>query len=320
MKVNQLYDNRKWIVILVLIIILAILPKTNAPREWMLYAFLFFVYLAGANMWNLLCGYSGLISLCQAGFIGLAGYTMTILTWLEVPFYLGIPIGGLVAAAFAVVISIPVFRLSGIYFAIGTLVVPEALRIFFLMWRPVGGALAGGGAGYMIKGLENYSMASFYWIAMVIGIGSVVLMRFVLRSKLGIGLAAIRDNEKTAASAGINVFRIKLASFVISAFVTGLAGAVFYAYQGYIEPAGSFSIQWTMALILATVIGGIATEEGPIIGTAIVVTLLFLLAKSPGISMLIQGVILVVIMRLAPKGIAGSMRQNRVCQAVFYTP
>ena len=74
-----------------------------------------------------------------------------------------------------------------------------------------------------------------------------------------------------------------------------------------------------MALILATVIGGIATEEGPIIGTAIVVTLLFLLAKSPGISMLIQGVILVVIMRLAPKGIAGSMRQNPVCQAVFYT-
>ena len=320
MKVTKLFENRSLVVGCLLIFILAILPTTGAPKEWLLYAFLFFVYLAGANMWNLLCGYSGLISLCQAGFIGLAGYTMAILTWLGVPYYLGIPIGGLVAAVFAVVISIPVFRLSGIYFAIGTLVVPEALRIFFLMWRPVGGALAGGGAGYMIKGLGESGMSSFYWIAMVIGIGSVIMMRFILRSKLGIGLAAIRDNEKTAASAGINVFRIKLASFVISGFVTGLAGAVFYAYQGYIEPAGSFSIQWTMALILATVIGGIATEEGPIIGTAIVVTLLFLLAKSPGISMLIQGVILVVIMRLAPKGIAGSMRQNRVCQAVFYTP
>jgi branched-chain amino acid transport system permease protein len=320
MAINQLYENRKWVAACVLVGILAILPVTGSPKEWLLYGFLFFIYLAGANMWNLLCGYSGLISLCQAGFIGLAGYTMTILTWLEIPFYIGILIGGLVAALFAVAISIPVFRLSGIYFAIGTLVVPEALRIFFLMWRPVGGALHGGGAGYMIKGLDKLTISSFYWMAMVVGIGSILLMRFILRSKLGIGLAAIRDNEKTAASAGINVFRLKLTSFVISGFVTGIAGAIFYAYQGYLEPAGSFSIQWTMALILSTVIGGIATEEGPVIGTAIVVTLLFLLAKSPGISMLIQGAILVVIMRLAPKGIAGSMRNNTVCQAVFYTP
>ena len=287
------------------LVLLVIMPFTGAPREWLLYGFLFFVYLAGANMWNLLCGYSGLICLCQAGFIGLAGYTMTILTWLGVPFYLGVIAGGCVAGVFAVIISIPVFRLSGIYFAIGTLVVPEALRIFFLIWRPVGGALAGGGAGYMVKNLEGVSMFHFYYMALVVGVGSFFLMRVILRSKFGIGLAAVRDNERTAASIGINVFSLKLSSFVIAGFVTGLAGALFYAYQGYIEPGSSFSIQWAMALILATVIGGIATEGGPIVGTAVVVMLLFVLAKSPGFSMLIQGVILVVIMRLVPKGIYG---------------
>jgi branched-chain amino acid transport system permease protein len=319
MQPNYLNATRRRLLAGIILILVAVLPLTPAPREWLLYLFLFFIYLAAANMWNLLCGYSGLISLCQAGFIGLAGYTMAILTWLNVPFWVGILAGGCVAAIFAVIISIPVFRLSGIYFAIGTLVVPEALRILFLLWRPVGGALNGGGAGYMVKGLEGIHMTHFYWMALVTGVGSIVLMHIILQSKFGFGLAAIRDNERTAASAGIHVFKLKLSSFVIAAFVTGIAGGIFYAYQGYIEPASSFNIQWTMALILATVIGGIATEEGPIVGTAIVVILLFVLAKSPGISMLIQGVILVVIMRLAPKGITGSMRQNRVCKVVFYS-
>ncbi len=117
------------------------------------------------------------------------------------------------------------------------------------------------------------------------------------------GLAAIRDNDRSAASSGMNVFRLKLYSFVIAAFVTGIAGAVFYLYQGYVEPGGAFSIQWTMVPILATVIGGIGTVAGPAVGTVVVVFLDFLLARYTGISMLIQGAILVGIMLLAPQGI-----------------
>src|SRR5512136_1807314 len=131
--------------LIVVILLLAALPKLGLPQEWILYALLFFVYLAMANMWNLLCGYSGLISLCQPAFVGVAGYALVLLVWIGVPFYLAIIAGGILAGAFAVLISIPVFRLRGIYFAIGTLVVPEALRILFLLWRPVGGKLHGGG-------------------------------------------------------------------------------------------------------------------------------------------------------------------------------
>lgn len=300
-----------------LLIALAALPVSGVPEAWLLYIFLYFLYLAPANMWNLLCGYSGLISLCQPAFMGISGYTMAILTWPGVPFYVGIFAGAIIAGAFAVVISIPVFRLSGIYFAVGTLVVPEALRIFFLLWRPVGGALHGGGAGYIVKGLGGLSMPHFYWSAFVAGVASIVLMRIILSSKLGLALAAIRDNERTAAGCGMNIFRLKLYSFVISAVMTGFAGAIFYVYQGYIEPSSAFSIQWTMTLILATVIGGINTEEGPIVGTAVIVFLLFVLAKYPGIGLLIQGAILVCLMLLAPQGIMGVLRQNRVYQSLL---
>jgi branched-chain amino acid transport system permease protein len=288
-----------------IMVVLALFPVIGVPRVWLLYLFLFYIYLAMANMWNLLAGYSGLISLCPAAFIGLAGYTMTVMTWLGFPYYVGIIPGGIVAALFAVLISIPVFRMKGIYFAIGTLVVPEILRFVFLLWRPVGGALDGGGRGYTVLGVAEVPQSQTYWFALAIGIVSILVMRYILRSKLGSGLAAIRDNDSTAACCGVNVFKLKLYSFVIAAFVTGIAGAIFYIYQGFIEPVSAFSIQWLITIMLATVIGGEGTEEGPIVGTIIVVFLYFLLARYAEISLIIQGIILVIIMLLAPKGILG---------------
>jgi branched-chain amino acid transport system permease protein len=293
------------------VIILALLPVVGAPKSWLLYAFLFFIYLAMANMWNLLAGYSGLISLCQPAFLGLAGYAMTIGTWVGIPWWVGLIGGAFVAALFALVISAAVFRLSGVYFAIGTLVVPEALRMVFYLWRPVGGAMHGAGAGYMIKGIGDVSASVIYWLALIIGIGSAYLIKRILRSKLGLGLAAIRDNERAAASSGVDVLSLKLYTFIIAAAVTGLAGAVYYLYQGYIEPSATFNVRWTMTLLLATVIGGIRTEEGPIIGTIIVVFLYFLLARYAGYSLLIQGLILICIMLISPQGIVGILRHSR---------
>jgi len=300
-----------------LVVILALFPLIGVPRSWLLYVFIFFVYLAMANMWNLLAGYSGLTSLCQPAFLGLAGYTMAIGTWVGIPWWVGLIGGALVAAAFALFISIPVFRLSGVYFAIGTLVVPEALRLVFYLWRPVGGKMHGAGAGYMIKGIADVSMAQVYWLALVIGIGSVFLVGFILRSNLGLGLVAIRDNERAAGSCGVNVFRLKLYTFIIAAIVTGLGGAIFYLYQGYIEPSATFNVRWTMTLLLATVIGGMRTEEGPIFGTAVVVFLYFLLARYAGYSFLIQGLILIGIMLLSPQGIAGVLRHHRFYRSLI---
>ena len=297
------------------IAVLAVLPVTGVPQQWLLYLFLFFIYLALANMWNLLGGYSGLICLSTAAFVGLAGYTVAIGTWLGVPFYLGIIAGGAVATLFALLISFPVFRLRGIYFAIGTLVLPEVLKYVFLVWRPVGGLMVGRGAGYAVKGVAGVSLGEWYWAALAIGIASIFLMRIILRSKLGLGLAAIRDNDSTAASSGINVFQIKLYSFLIAAFITGIAGAVFYSYSGYIEPVSAFNIRWLLVALLATVIGGEGIEEGPIIGTAIVTILHFQLARYAGYSLIIQGIILVSIMLAAPQGIMGLIRKVRASRS-----
>jgi len=292
-------------------VILALLPITGMPRVWLLYLFLFFIYLTMANMWNLLAGYSGLIFLGPAAFIGLAGYTMTIITWLGLPYYVGIIPGAIAAASFALLISFPVFRLKGIYFAIGTLVLPEILRYVFMLWKPVGGPLDGLGRGYTVHGIADVSRAEVYWLALAVAIVSIFLMRYILRSKLGTGLAAIRDNDNTAASSGINVFNLKLSSFVIAAFVMGLAGTIFYIYQGFIEPTSAFSVRWLVTIMLATVIGGEGTEEGPVVGTIIVVFLYFLLARYGEISLIIQGVILIGIMLLAPQGIMGSVRNTQ---------
>ncbi len=317
MKVSVQKLQKELILSIGVVVVLALFPIIGVPRVWLLYLFLFFIYLTMANMWNLLAGYSGLVSLCPAAFIGLAGYTMTIMTWLGLPYYAGILPGAIVAALFAMLISIPAFRMRGIYFAIGTLVVPEILRVVFLLWRPVGGPLDGGGRGYTVHGVAEVPRSHPYWFALAIAIASIFLMRYVLRSKFGTGLAAIRDNDNTAASCGINVFSLKLYSFVIAAFVTGIAGTIFYIYQGFIEPASAFSVRWLITLMLATVIGGEGTEEGPIVGTIIVVILYFLLARYAEISLIIQGVILLGIMLVAPRGIVGSIRGTRAYQFLF---
>ena len=311
MKTAAIQSQKSLVLLITVSVVLALFPVIGAPRLWLLYLFIFFIYLSLANMWNLLAGYSGLISLCPAAFIGLAGYTMTILTWVGCPYYIGIILGSLVAALFALIISFPVFRMKGIYFAIGTLVVPEILRYVFLMWVPVGKPLYGGGGGYPIKGVNQIPPALMYWLALAVALVSILIIRLILRSKLGTGLAAIRDNDGTAACCGVNVFKLKLYSFVITAFISGIAGTIFYVYQGYIEPTSAFSIQWLVIIMLATVIGGEGTEGGPILGTLVVVFLYFSLARYAEISLIMQGIILVIIMLLAPQGIIGFLRKIR---------
>lgn len=291
------------------LVVLALFPVIGIPLRWLNYLFLFFIYLALANMWNLLGGYTGLICLCPHAFVGLAGYTLAIGSWVGVPFQAGLIAGAAVAALFALLISFPVFRMRGIYFAIGTLILPEALKVWFSYWRPVGNVYQGMGAGYSVTGVEGVTLGDNYWLGLAIAAASIFLVYMILRARLGLGLTAIRDNENTAASAGVNVFRLKLYSFLIAAFIMGLAGAVYYIYSPRINPEGGFSIRWLLMPLMATVIGGEGIEEGPVIGAAIVTLLTFLLASYGAWSLLIQGVILVVVVTLMPQGVGGLLRQ-----------
>lgn len=301
------YEN---LFLIIIVALLAVFPLIEAvPQSWILYIFIFCVYLAMSSMWNLIAGYAGLISLCQPAFLGLAGYTLALGTWIDLPWWAGLISGVIVAGVFSFLIALAVFRLRGVYFAIGTLVVPEALRTLFILWQPVGGSMAGGGAGYMIKNISGISINEIYWMALFIAVISIIIFRLILSSNLGLGLAAIRDNQQAAASCGINTFKLKLYPFVIGAIITGLMGAVYYIYQGFIEPTRTFNVSWTMAILLATVIGGMRTKNGAILGTMVYVILYFSLARYGSYSLLIQGTILITIILISPQGLLGILNR-----------
>jgi branched-chain amino acid transport system permease protein len=297
------------LVSMAVLVVMALFPLIGIPLNWLNYLFSFFIYLALATMWNLLAGYTGLICLCPAAFVGLAGYAMAIGTWVGVPFQAGLIAGAAVAVLFALVISYPVFRMKGIYFAIGTLVLPEALKAWFSFWHPVGTAYQGGGAGYAVAGVAGITLGEKYWLALAIAAASILVVHIILRARLGLGLTAIRDNENTAASAGVNIFRLKLSSFLIAALIMGVAGAIYYIHNPRIQPTSGFNISWLLLPLMATVIGGEGIEEGPIIGAAIVTFLRFLLADYGAWSLFIQGIILLVVVVVMPQGIAGLLRQ-----------
>ncbi len=302
----------RWsIPLVVAIVVLAVLPLVGAPRAWLTYLFQFFIIMAVANMWSLHAGRSGMLTLCFAAFMGLGGYTMTLGSFFGIPIPLGIVLGAIVAAVFAFLVFFPVYRLKGVYFAIATLVLPQIMQYVFLMWDPVGIPRTGGGAGYTLRGGTLFSRVDVYWMALAVAALSMIVILVVSNSKLGLGLAAIHDNDNAAASSGVDVFRLKLYSFIIGAFVVGLAGGVLYLYTKYIQPISAFQIGWQMTAILAAVIGGLRIQGGPIIGAIILTILHFWLAGYPGYSMLAQGIILVVVMLAAPQGIAGVMGRLR---------
>lgn len=226
-------------------------------------------YFIFAMMWNLLAGYGGMVSIGQQAFFGLGGYAMLVLgNHLGINPFVAIGLGGL----FACLVSIPVawltFRLQGGYFAIGTWVIAEVFRLTFANMSAVGG-----GSGTTLTALRGIDKATresvTYWVALACVVTAVGLVYLFLRSKQGLALLAIRDNEVAARSQGISVDRMKLSVYAVSAFGAGLAGALYFVGNLRISPDAAFSVNWTAFAIFMVVIGGIGRIEGPLVGALI---------------------------------------------------
>lgn len=291
--------------IILIILLLASLPFW-ASRYWILVALLFSLNLGLSQMWNLLAGYSGLVSLGQQSFIGLGGYSLAVFSlYYGFPISLSILLGGIVSVLFALLISAPIFRMRGVYFAIGSWTVAEVLRIIFSNWKYVGY-----GMGLFVKPAYKLSFNTIYYTALFSGIASVVLVYIILRSKLGLGLMAIRDEETASETLGVNIFKCKLSCFLISAFVTGIVAGILYLHNIFIQPYSAFGIDWTVRLVFITIIGGIGTIEGPIIGSFLYVFLHQWLSEYPSVSLLILGVIAIAVILTAPRGIMGTIQER----------
>lgn len=293
----------KFLLIVFILGFLASVPFWGS-RYLILLFFLIFFYIAIAQMWNLLAGYSGLICLGQQMFIGLGGYTLAVLSlYYGFPVWLSVLLGGAICTLFALLISIPIFRMRGMYFAVGTWMIAEALRVAFSSWEYVKY-----GMGLFIQPAYTLSFNTLYYSSFFLGVGSVLLIYFLLRSKLGLGLMAMRDNEEAAEGMGVKVFSLKLYSFLLGAFITGIGGGIYYLYNVFIRPPSAFGISWTIGLTFMVIIGGIGTIEGPIVGAIIFVLLRQWLAEYGAISLLILGAVAIVVILILPKGIMGTVQ------------
>lgn len=293
---------------LVLIVLLTVPFWAGRLEQRLIIEFAY--YLALAQMWNLLAGYAGLVSVGQQAFVGIGGYMLFILAmYMNVPPILAVVLSGVIVALIAIPTALTVFRLKGAYFAIGTWVVAEVYRLGFAQVSDLGG-----GSGMSLPASIVKEIASgrseremvIYYTALIIAVFSIVVVYRMLRSKYGLSLTAIRDSEVASDSLGVNIFKTKMIVYVLTAGVTGLIGALIFLQKLRISPDAAFSLQdWTGAVIFIVVIGGIGTIEGPIIGTIIYFLLRGMLADYGSVYMIVLGVAAVFVMLKAPTGIWG---------------
>lgn len=226
-------------------------------------------YLIFAMMWNLMAGYGGMVSIGQQAFFGVGGYAMLVLgNFYGVNPFVAVVLGAAVAGLIALPVSWVAFRLKGGYFAIGTWVIAEVFRLTFANI-----SMVGGGSGTTLTALRGIDKATrestTYWMALACVVASIALVYLFLRSKRGLALLAIRDNEVAARSQGIAVGRMKLAVYAVAGFGAGLAGALYFLGNLRISPDAAFSLNWTAFAIFMVVIGGIGRIEGPLIGALV---------------------------------------------------
>jgi branched-chain amino acid transport system permease protein len=280
-----------------------------------------FYMLALAQLWNLLAGYVGLVSVGQQAFVGLGGYllfALTVIGGLDV--LPAVLLAGVIAAVCALPTALIVFRLRGAYFAIGTWVVAEVYRLSFAQVKQLGG---GTGSSLPVSVANEFAVlqwvkAAFglrtamardlviYWFALVLAICTVAVVYGILRSRHGLGLAAIRDSERAAQNLGVNSFRIKLCIYALVAGLTGVTGALIYLQKARISPDAAFSVlDWTAYVIFIVIIGGIGTIEGPILGVVVYFLMQSYLAEFGTWYLILLGMLGIAIILFCPRGIWG---------------
>jgi branched-chain amino acid transport system permease protein len=264
-------------------------------------SFRVFEYVALAQAWNLLAGYGGLVSLGSAAFIGVGAYaTAEVTNHSSTPLGVAMVLSGALAACLAAALSPALFRLRGLYFTVASLAMAEALRLLMINIPNFGGA-----AGLFLLS-DAPTTSQLYFISLGVAVAACVLISLIVRTRLALGLRAVREDEDVASEMGVVTSRTKLAAFALSAFVMGVVGGMQAAKLGVINPYGSFGLQWTIDIAVIVIIGGIGTRVGPVVGAVVYVLLAEMLSAYPELHVAITGVILIAVVRFAPSGIWGA--------------
>ena len=262
--------------------------------------------------WNLIAGFCGQVSFGHAAYFGVGAYTAGILYYhLRVSAWWGIPLSIVVLTAFSLLLGFIVLRLRGPFFNLATLAMGEMMRVIAenLNW------LTAGNLGILIQERTWVDKTNYYYIILAIAAATFVVVRYLMGTKLGYYFVAIREDQDAADSLGINTTLYKTIALCISGALTGIAGAFYTNYMGYIDPQIVFSLpDVSIITIMIVMVGGVATYFGPFVGAIIMVCLAETVRSIPGLGVAHQtffGILLIVIIIFLPNGIVGDFQKIR---------
>jgi branched-chain amino acid transport system permease protein len=260
-----------------------------------------FIVLTMASMWNLLAGYAGLVSVGQQAFVGLGAYFVLILALHGTSPFAALPVAAIGCGVAALPLWWLVSRLRSGYFAIATWVLATTILLIIEKFSSIGG-----GTGMPLPGLAGYSPALLtaytYWAALAVTVVALAAIYLLLRSRLGLVLTAIRDDETAARSSGARVGLARMLVFVVAGAGCGAAGAVLAISQLQVQPAAVFTVNWTAEMAFITIIGGLGTIEGPIVGTVVYMVLQQTLASYNAWYLIIFGLVAILVALFARRG------------------
>jgi ABC-type branched-subunit amino acid transport system permease subunit len=290
-------------VALIVIVVLAMFPYIvySGTTAILVQAF---IVLTLASMWNLLAGYAGLVSVGQQAFVGLGAYFVLILAINGLSPFAALPVAVIGSGVAALPLWWLVSRLRSGYFAIATWVLAATVMLIIEKFSSIGG-----GTGMPLPGFSGIDptllTAYTYWAGLAVTVAALATIYLLLRGRLGLVLTAVRDDEVAARSSGARVGLARMLVFVVAGAGCGAAGGVLAISQLQVQPAAVFSVQWTAVMAFATIIGGLGTIEGPIVGTVVYMVLQQTLASYNAWYLIILGLVAIFVALFARRGLWG---------------
>jgi branched-chain amino acid transport system permease protein len=289
----------------ILLVALLSVPFFDLNPTTLRLLFITLTWITASVGWNLIGGFAGQVSFGFAVFYGLGAYAAAILIDAGQSPYLAFVVAAAVGAVASIVVGLPTFRMKGPYFAIATIGVTEAVRVVMSNLTFTGGA-----SGIRIGERGPFRQLEHYYTALGLALIAIAVSVLVSRSKLGLALRAIRQDEEAAGDVGVNAYACKLWAHAAAAALTAAAGGVFARYAGFIHPQGVFSFSTSISILLMPVIGGVGTTAGAVVGGIVFgIVEEELVANFPQIHLLLYGSLMVLIVLAEPGGIIGLLQR-----------
>jgi len=303
---------KKTVQTVIFIIVMVLIPIIFPSQTILHYINLVFFFTALAAAWNYISGFGGQLSLGHSAFFAVGAYTSTLLyLWYGLTPWIGMLIGGLFALPVAFIIGYPTFRLRGTYFVLSTLALAEVVRRLLMYFKDITKGSVGIPLEFTgdLRVLQFPGERGYYYVFFSIALVTLLVGWKLRWSKLGYYLIAIREEQNAAEALGVNPRRYKLAALLMSAFFTALVGSVYAQWACYIDPSAVGSIELSIQIAMAGILGGMGTVWGPFAGAIILVLaqfmgLTFLKGLIGGVYML-YGALLIAAILLRPQGVIG---------------